>query len=148
MAGQFKTVAIIGGGPAGASLAALLAREGYKVAIYHTDKRPPLVVGESLLPAVVPMLQRLGIEEEVKTFSVFKPGATVCLKYDETIPFKFDWADRKLPHYAYNTQRDKFDLAVLRAAERAGAKIIRSTAKLEKGDAPNSAKKAFDDLFK
>jgi flavin-dependent dehydrogenase len=143
-----KTVAIIGGGPAGASLGALLAREGYKVAIYHTDKRPPLVVGESLLPAVVPMMQRLGVEEEVKAFSVFKPGATVCLNYEEVIPFKFAWGDRKLPHYAYNTQRDKFDATLLRAAERDGVKIIRSSAKLEKGEAPGTVRLTNESLAK
>jgi flavin-dependent dehydrogenase len=146
MSRQIKTVAIIGGGPAGGALGALLAREGYKIVIYHTDKRPPLVVGESLLPAVVPMLQRLGIEDEVKSFSIYKPGATVCLKVDEIIPFKFVWGDRKLPHYAYNTQRDLFDLAVLNAAEKAGAKIVRTAAKLEKDSAPNAVRLSKETL--
>jgi len=129
-----KTIAIIGGGPAGGALGALLAREGHQVGIFHTDKRPPLVVGESLLPAVVPMLRRLGIEEEVKSFSIYKPGATVCLTAGEIIPFKFSWADGKVPDYAYNTQRDLFDQAVLNAAERAGANIFRMAAKIEPGD--------------
>lgn len=76
---KIKTVAIIGGGPAGGTLGALLAKSGYKVRIFHTDKRPPIIVGESLLPAVVPMLRTLGIEEEVKSFSVYKPQAPLDL---------------------------------------------------------------------
>jgi flavin-dependent dehydrogenase len=135
---KIKTVAIIGGGPAGATLGALLAQKGYKVGIFHTDKRPPLIVGESLLPAVVPMLRRLGVEDEVKAFSVHKPGATVCLNVDEIISAFFRWADGTLPDYAYNTPRDKFDAAVLRAAERAGAAIFRTSAKLQKGAEPDS----------
>jgi flavin-dependent dehydrogenase len=130
MAMTIKTVAIIGGGPAGGALGNLLAQKGYKVGIFHTDKRPVLIVGESLLPAVVPMLRKLGIEEEVKGFSVRKPGATVCLGVNEVISAFFTWADGRLPDYAYNTQRDLFDLAVLKSAEKAGAKIFRTAAKV------------------
>ena len=140
------TVAIIGGGPAGASLAALLARHGYKVAIFHSHKRPPIIVGESLLPAVVPMLRKLGIEDEVKSFSVFKPGATVCLNMQEVISAVFTWARGRMPPYAYNTPRDLFDQAVLNAAERAGAKIFEATAKLEKGERPNTVRLSKETL--
>jgi flavin-dependent dehydrogenase len=134
-----KSIAIIGGGPAGACLGALLAKKGWKVGIFHTDKRPPLIVGESLLPAVVPYLRILGIENEVKSYSVYKPGATVCLGLDKNdiISASFTFAEGKLPAYAYNTQRDLFDETVLAAAERAGAKIFRAPAKLEKGDQPD-----------
>jgi flavin-dependent dehydrogenase len=133
-----KSIAIIGGGPAGATLGTLLAQKGYQVGLFHTDKRPPLIVGESLLPATVPMIRKLGIEEEVKSFSVHKPGATVCLSVEEVISASFTWADGRLPAYAYNTQRDLFDLAILNAAERAGAKIFKTAAKVQKGDAPDS----------
>jgi flavin-dependent dehydrogenase len=134
------TVAIIGGGPAGACLGFLLAKEGCRTAIFHSDKRPPLIVGESLIPAVIPFLRTLGIEEEVKAFSVYKPGATVCLSLDEVITAPFTFALGRLPDYAYNTPRDLFDQSVLGAAERAGAKIIRSSARLEKGNAPDTVK--------
>jgi flavin-dependent dehydrogenase len=137
---QIKTVAIVGGGPAGAALGHILARKNYKVGIFHTDKRPPLIVGESLLPAVIPMLLDLGIEEEVKTFSIYKPGATVCLKVDEIISAPFVNAKGKLPPYAYNTDRVLFDQAVLNSAERAGAKIFRFASKLEKGDQPHTVR--------
>jgi flavin-dependent dehydrogenase len=135
---HIKSIAIIGGGPAGATLGALMVKRGYRVGIFHTDKRPPLIVGESLLPAVVPMIRELGIEEEVKQFSVHKPGATVCLGVEEVISAFFSWADGRLPDYAYNTPRDLFDKAVLDAAERAGAKIFRTAAKLQKGHEPDT----------
>jgi len=141
-----QRIAIVGGGPAGASLGALLAKKGCRTVIFHSDKRPPLIVGESLIPAVIPYLQELGIEEEVKAFSVYKPGATVCLALDEIITAPFTFAYGKLPEYAYNAPRDLFDQAVLNAAGRAGAIIIRSTARLEKGDTPETVRLSEETL--
>jgi flavin-dependent dehydrogenase len=143
-----RSIAIIGGGPAGACLGALLAKKGWKVGIFHTDKRPPLIVGESLLPAVVPYLRTLGIEDEVKSYSVYKPGATVCLGLDrdDIITASFTFAEGKLPAYAYNTPRDLFDETVLETAERAGATIFRLPAKVEKGEIPDSVRLAEDTI--
>src|SRR5512140_1413039 len=132
-----KSIAILGGGPAGAALGALLAPKGYKTAIFHTDKRPPLIVGESLLPAVVPFLRELGIEDNVKSFSIYKPGAVVSLSPAEIIAGTFATARGNLPDYAYNTPRDQFDLAVLQAAQRRGATIFHTPARLEPGPAPD-----------
>jgi glycine/D-amino acid oxidase-like deaminating enzyme len=47
-------VAIIGAGPAGATLATLLASEGTDVTLFDDGRRPELLVGESLIPALVP----------------------------------------------------------------------------------------------
>ena len=58
-------VAIIGAGPAGATLATLLASEGTDVTLFDDGRRPELLVGESLIPALVPILQRLGVEPDV-----------------------------------------------------------------------------------
>jgi flavin-dependent dehydrogenase len=140
MAKMRRTIAIVGGGPAGACLGFLLAKRGWKTAIFHSDKRPPLVVGESLIPAVIPLLRKLGIEAEVKAFSIYKPGATICLNLNEVITAPFTFAEGKLPDYAYNAPRDLFDQAVLNAAERAGAKIFRTTAKLERGELPDTVR--------
>jgi flavin-dependent dehydrogenase len=132
---NLKSVAIIGGGPAGATLGTLLARKGHQVAIFHSDVRPELIVGESLLPAIIPIMREVGIEEEVKKFSIFKPGASVWMDdgFENDAPFTM--GKGKMPDYAYNTPRDQFDLAVLSAAEKAGVRIFRMVAKVEKGNA-------------
>src|SRR4051812_46695813 len=114
---NLKSVAIIGGGPAGATLGTLLARKGHKVAVFHSDVRPELIVGESLLPAIIPILREVGIEEEVKKFSIFKPGASVWMDDDFENDAPFTMGKGSMPDYAYNTPRDQFDLAVLGAAE-------------------------------
>ena len=55
-------VAVVGAGPTGATLAILLASEGARVVVFDDGRRPELLVGESLVPALVPVLQRLGVE--------------------------------------------------------------------------------------
>src|SRR6185295_18205698 len=69
-------IAIIGAGPAGAALAIFLARLQADVTLFDDGRRPELLVGESLVPAVVPILRRLGIEEETAAFSCVKPGVS------------------------------------------------------------------------
>src|SRR5262245_25516859 len=100
------TVAVIGGGPAGSLLAARLARAGRKIAIFTKRKRPPLVIGESLVPAIVPFLRELGIEDEVRSYSTYKPGATWVLEPEHPVTFCFQNVRRARTRYSYNTPRD------------------------------------------
>ena len=60
---SIKTVGIIGSGPSGASLGSLLKMKGLDVTIFDDGRRPDLIVGESLIPAIVPVLRKLGLEE-------------------------------------------------------------------------------------
>ena len=129
--GKIETVAILGGGPASSTLATMLMRKGVRAAIYHIPKNVPLAVGESLVPAIIPMLRKLGVEEEVKSFSTLKPGATFNIREGENYSF---WFERLIEctGYAYNVPRDKFDAAILNTARKAGAKIIETAAKIER----------------
>jgi flavin-dependent dehydrogenase len=126
------TVAIIGGGPAGSTLAALLAQEGKSVLLFAAPKRRELVVGESLVPAVVPILARLGVEDEVAKISTCKPGATVTFSATDRYPLPFVDAEGSLPPYSYNTPRAAFDRILLDAAARAGANVIEEVARIER----------------
>jgi len=54
------SIAIIGAGPAGSALAGLLALRGMRPVVFDDDKRPELLVGESLIPSVIPVLRKLG----------------------------------------------------------------------------------------
>lgn len=129
---RIKTVAILGGGPAASTLATLLARDGLTVAIWHQPKHAPLIVGESLVPAIVPLLQKLGIEEEVRAFSTFKPGATFNLSDDVNFSFFFHQLTGATATYAYNVPRDRFDETLLTNAQRAGARVIEARAAVER----------------
>jgi hypothetical protein len=132
MNGNFKTVAILGGGPAACTLAIMLARGGVKSVIYHLPKRAPLIVGESLVPAIIPMLRTLEVEDEVKAYSKLKPGATINISPEHNFCFQFVNLRGGMPKYAYNVPRDKFDETLLNAARKAGVKIVEAAASVEK----------------
>lgn len=126
-----KSVAIIGGGPAGCTLATLLKRKNLDVAIFFVDKRPEIIVGESLVPATIPMLRELGIEDEVKSYSTYKPGASVWVTKDEEATSPFSFGGGNLPPYAYNVPRVKFDKTLFNLAKREGVRFFETVAKLE-----------------
>src|SRR5881398_2895045 len=68
-------VGVIGGGPAGSTAAALLARRGYRVIALEKAHHPRFHIGESLLPMNLPIFERLGVMDKVRALGVFKPGA-------------------------------------------------------------------------
>lgn len=127
-----RSIAILGGGPSGAALGAFLAREGRDVVLFHHGKRPPLIVGESLVPAVIPYLRRLGIEQEVAEYSIWKGGATFVFGTEGRLSFRFDEVRKAKTTYSYNVPRDLFDATCLEAARRAGVKIVDYGAHLER----------------
>jgi hypothetical protein len=134
-AGEIRSVAIVGGGPAGAALGTFLARAGLAVTLFDGGKRPPLIVGESLVPAVVPFLRALGVEEEVASYSTFKPGATFTFDADDTLSFLFGEVRAAKTPYSYNVPRDRLDGSVREAAVRAGARFVPRHAQLERDGA-------------
>lgn len=127
-------VAIIGAGPAGSALAIFLTRLGAQVTLFDDGRRPELLVGESLVPAVVPILQRLEMEEATKGCGPVKPG--VSFIWSPTSRFSFSFA-RFAPAvfpYSYNIARPQFDDAILAKAVAAGAERIVTRARLEPGN--------------
>jgi 2-polyprenyl-6-methoxyphenol hydroxylase-like FAD-dependent oxidoreductase len=72
-----RSIAVIGAGPAGTTLATLLARAGIRVAVFSRGRPSGLVVGESLVPAVVPILRTLGVEDEVRAYASTSRGTFV-----------------------------------------------------------------------
>jgi len=122
---------VIGGGPAGATVAALLAKRGVRVGLFSRGRPEPPLVGESTVPALVPILRELGVEEEVASYSVFKPGATFAVHSDEDLAIDFDEVRGRAPGYAYNVPRDRFDATLLDVCAKNGTQIFETTARLE-----------------
>lgn len=130
-----RHIVIVGGGPAGSTLATLLARQGHGVTMFDDGRRPDLIVGESLIPSIIPVLRRLGIEEQVAEIGVFKPGVSFVFGEAETIDFTFRAVSKcDLPPYAYNVPRPAFDRLIEQCAEQSGARRIAARAKLTPHD--------------
>ena len=68
-------VLVVGGGPAGSTIAALLAEKGWRVTLLEKEHHPRFHIGESLLPLNLPILKRLGVLEQVAAIGIRKPGA-------------------------------------------------------------------------
>ncbi|HUF93945.1 MAG TPA: tryptophan 7-halogenase [Candidatus Limnocylindria bacterium] len=124
--------AVVGAGIAGSALAILLAHRGAEVTLFDDGRRPELVVGESLVPAVVPILRRLGIEDVTATFSRVKPGVTFVWSETDRASFTFARFAPGVFPYAYNIPRPQFDAALLDRAVAAGATQVMARARLER----------------
>jgi flavin-dependent dehydrogenase len=124
-------VAIVGAGPCGSALAVFLARQGAEVTLFDDGRRPELLVGESLVPAVTPILKRLGIEEETATLGLLKPGVSFIWSPTDRFSFTFARFAPAVPPYAYNIPRPRFDDALLAKAVAAGAHRAVAHARLE-----------------
>ena len=131
-----ERIAILGDGPAGATLGTLLARRGRRVALFAGGRPGGLVVGESLVPAVVPLLRELGIEEQVRGYAEPKPGASFRVREGDPLEIDFAEACTRVPGYAYHVPRDRFDATLLEASRGAGVCVIQTRADLIR-DAPS-----------
>jgi flavin-dependent dehydrogenase len=142
MGERIGRVAIVGGGPSGAALAAYLRREGIAVAFFARAKRPPIIVGESLVPAVIPFLRDLGIEDEVAAYSTYKPGATFSFHPIAQMSFRFADSRGARTPYSYNVPRDLFDASIEAAAVRAGAVRLEESARFERSGSADGVRLA------
>ena len=124
-------VAIVGAGPSGSALGILLARQGVEVTLFDDGRRPELLVGESLVPAVIPIIQRLGLEEETASFSRIKPGVSFIWSATDRFSFSFARFAPGVFPYAYNIPRPQFDDAVLARAVASGVDRVVAHARLE-----------------
>ncbi len=67
-------VVVIGGGPAGSTMASFLSKKGHSVTVFERDRFPREHVGESMLPFCYHVFKELGVLEDMKARWVRKPG--------------------------------------------------------------------------
>ncbi len=118
-------VLVIGGGPAGATIAALLAERGRKIVLLEKDEHPRFHIGESLLPQNLPLFDRLGVREEIEKTSMTKHGIEfVSPFHGKSVKYDFARAwDKRFP-YAFQVRRSVFDHILLKNAAAKGATVI------------------------
>ncbi len=118
-------VLVIGGGPAGSTISALLAERGYQVVMLEKSQHPRFHIGESLLPLNMPLLEKLGVSDEIEMVGMPKYGVEfVSPWHEKPVFFNFSDAwDKDFPS-AYQVRRSEFDEILFRNAKRKGAATI------------------------
>ena len=118
-------VLVVGGGPAGSTIAALLAERGRDVILAEKGRHPRFHIGESLLPANAALFDRLGVRAEVERFGMTKYGAEFVSPDHEHRPmidFAEAW-DKSMP-YAWQVRRSELDELLFRNAAAKGARAM------------------------
>lgn len=118
-------VAVIGGGPAGSTAAALLGQGGAKVAVYEREKFPRFHIGESLLPFSMRILRRLGVTRQLQDQFLVKRGVEF-LSADDQVRQVYRFEDGIVPGepFCYEVLRSEFDNLLLKVARERGADVF------------------------
>src|SRR5215472_11822581 len=130
MSSSMYDVAIIGGGPAGSTTAALLALSGRRVIVFERERFPRFHIGESLLPFSMKAFTRLRLHEKILRAGFLKKygGEIMGACSDTGTKFYFKDGYRSQTDLAYQVTRGDFDKVLLDHAAESGAEVHEETA--------------------
>jgi FAD-dependent halogenase len=120
-------VVIVGGGPVGSTLAALLARSGRAVAVLERASFPRYHIGESLIPEVLDVLEEAGSLPAVEQAGFLRKEGGVFRWGSNPEPWTFHFDEAKERYrftYAYQVVRSSFDTILLEHARVCGAQVF------------------------
>ena len=118
---------VIGGGPAGCTVATLLAQAGQNVLLLERSTKPTFKLGESLIPGTYWTLQRLGLIEKLKQ-SHFQKKYSVQFYSSSgrgSAPFYFYDSDPHESSITWQVLRSEFDQMLLEHATESGVEVKR-----------------------
>jgi flavin-dependent dehydrogenase len=130
MATRSADVVVVGGGPAGTTVATLVRRSqpGSRVLLLEREPFPRHHVGESLLPNSNRVLQKLGVLERIERAGFQRKGGITYRWRDDRPPFSEVFARggvtaAGVPDYAWQIDRSRYDELLLEHARDAGVEV-------------------------
>jgi len=133
-------VLVVGGGPGGSTVAALLARKGLRVTLVEKGRHPRFHIGESLLPMNMPIFQRLGVFDQVMAIGCRKLGADFPSPNARGYSvFRFTHTLNPGTGFAVQVRRDELDELLFKHAAACGAETHQETEVLGIDFAPDAA---------
>ena len=118
---------VIGGGPAGSTVATLVAEQGHRVLLLEREAEPKFKIGESLIPATYWTFKRLGMLEKLRT-SHFPQKYSVQFysrSGKASTPFYFFQTNPHDSAVTWQVLRSEFDEMLLDNAKEKGVEIRR-----------------------
>jgi flavin-dependent dehydrogenase len=100
-------VLIIGAGPAGSLAAASLQREGFRLLVVEKQTFPRFVIGESLLPSSMALLEQAGLLDPIEKQGFMRKYGAVFFRGKQTC--NFDFANQSTPGFKYTFQVTRAD---------------------------------------
>jgi flavin-dependent dehydrogenase len=118
-------VIVIGGGPAGSTVATRLAQRGRRVAVFEKERFPRFHIGESLLPCSMPLFRELGVLPKLADGRFLPKFAAEFVTADGRQRQRYAFADGLLggSPSAFEVERSEFDRVLLEHAEATGVHV-------------------------
>src|SRR3954462_14596276 len=111
-------VLVIGAGPAGSIAAAMIHQAGLKVMAVEREKFPRFVIGESLLPRCMEVLDDAGFLDAVKAKGFQEKFGAKFLKEEKVSDFNFSDQYSNGWTWTWQVKRAEFDLTLIQDVER------------------------------
>ena len=125
---KIQDVVVIGGGPAGSTVASYLAKKGHSVTVLEKEKFPRIHVGESLLPFCYSLFEELGVLDQMKKRFVRKPTVRFISSDGKTSTnWCFNHVIKDESYLSFQVERSEFDTILLENSRKCGVTVKEQT---------------------